>query len=131
MAEDGAVATGQYRSELARERHKGWVPDRVHAAMNSVQPARGQPMGNRSVTQSGREQLSPGDQSKLTARDLCDHGVRVGLQNPTLAVALTSLGAFLLNIMHFAPSSASEGLSGELLRWFLGLCQDHPLPSPL
>jgi hypothetical protein len=74
MAEDGARSRGEDRRHPAPLSRDGAVTDGVHAAMQGVEAAAGQPMADRAPAEPQVEELTMGDDAVLALgerRDRC------------------------------------------------------------
>jgi hypothetical protein len=78
VTESRSLAGPEHRGHPTRFLREARVADRVHAAVNAVQPAGVDTMGHRSARQPERGQLPDRDQPVLTPRDLRDQSVPGG-----------------------------------------------------
>jgi len=75
VAHHRAVAAGEHRGHLARQRHERQVADRVHATVEAVKPVASQPRIDRARPYPHRQQLRPRHDAVLPGRQLRDQPV--------------------------------------------------------
>src|SRR4051794_33910943 len=77
MAERGARTTGQHRGHPVALDGDPWVPDRINASMDAVEPAGLNPPGDTARRECGPEELLVRDDAVLPCGDPGDDLVRV------------------------------------------------------
>ena len=90
MAQPGSVASGQHRGRPAPACRQGGVADRVHAAVNGVEPADPKPVVDRPVADPEIQELLPAHDAPLPLgkrgnRGRVESTLRYGVNSPHAA----------------------------------------------
>ena len=77
MSQEGVQAAREHRAQQAAFRANLTLPERVHAAPETLKPLRLYPALNRATGEPGVRQLSEREDAVLRGGDLCKHAIGV------------------------------------------------------